>query len=77
MDKVRNKAYKYFQMYIRLLRADNDGYLTLACSGKRVLRTKCNAGHIYSKHYYPHIAFNIENCYPISAMTNKIQGASI
>ena len=76
ITKNKNKAYKYFQLYIRLLHADKDGYVTLACSNKRIFYTKCDAWHIYSKQRFPNIAFIEKNCRPISKWTNKMQWSS-
>lgn len=77
LTKNKKEAYKWFQLYIRLLRSDEKGYLKLADNGRRVFYTNCDAGHIYSKHNFPHIAFEEINCYPISKWTNKLQGDSI
>ena len=74
--KIKNKAHSAVQKYAKLSKMDADGYVTLMDTGERVKRNdpKVNAGHLYGKKNYPHLAFCLDNIRPISRWTNKKQG---
>jgi len=74
---MKQKAFREFQLLMRLVNADDDGHVTLVDTGQRVHYTKCDAGHYYPKKNYPHLAFEGINCYPISKNTNKLQGDNV
>jgi len=73
--KIKNKAHSAVQKYAKLSKMDKDGYVTLMDTGERVKRNdpKVNAGHLYGKKNYPHLAFCLDNIRPISRWTNKKQ----
>lgn len=84
IEKTKNKdvsikknykqlAFKYFQLYIRLLYANKDGMVWLYWEGKLVHYKKCVAWHMFPKQKYPHMVFLEDNCIPISWMTNRQQ----
>lgn len=74
--KIKNKAHSAVQKYAKLSKMDAEGYVTLMDTGERVKRNdpKVNAGHLYGKKNYPHLAFCLDNIRPISRRTNKKQG---
>lgn len=76
VDKIKNKAHSAVQKYAKLSKMDAEWYVTLMDTGERVKRNdpKVNAGHLYGKKNYPHIAFDLDNIRPISRWTNKKQG---
>ena len=71
--KMKTMAFNKFQLYCRLSRCDNDWFLTLIDSWKRVHYKKAQWWHYFSKKNYPWIAFDTDNCRPISWITNKLQ----
>ena len=72
----REKAYKQFQLYARLARSLSNWIIhTWPCQFAHYKITQW--WHIYSKHNFPHIAFYLPNCRPISSRENKRQGDSI
>lgn len=70
---MKQKAFKEFQLYCRISRADDRWYITMVDNLKKVHYTECQWGHFYPKHNYPHIAFSAINCRPISRQCNKMQ----
>lgn len=70
---VREKAFEVFQKCMRLLRADDQWYVLLMDTKQKVLRTECDGWHYFPKHNYPSIAFDEDNCRPISKRWNKQQ----
>lgn len=66
-------AFKYFQLYIRLFYADDNGMVWLMFEQKFVHYTKCNAWHMWGKQQNWHMAFLFDNCLPISSHTNRRQ----
>lgn len=69
----RSKAYTEFQLYARISRADSDGRVMFWDGTYWYYNQNCDWWHIYSKHNYPHIAFEILNCRPIGKQKNKMQ----
>jgi len=74
--KVKLLAYKLYQYVRKLSLADKKWFVTLADTGKRVHRSECVAGHIYSKSWNGHMAFLDMNVRPITSNTNRIQWTS-
>lgn len=77
---MKQKALAEFQKYCKLARCNvKTGLLTLVDTGEVVKWNdkKVNAWHYYPKHNYPHLAFDLDNCRPISRMTNKLQGDNV
>ncbi len=72
----RSKAYAEFQLYARLARSLSNWIVYIWPSEFSHYKTT-QWWHIYSKHNYPHIAFYLPNCRPISARENKRQWDSI
>lgn len=71
--KVKQKAFVMFQLRCRLSRADSEWMVMLLDRWYKVHYKTCDAGHYYPKSSYPHIAFEPDNCRPISKFMNKQQ----
>lgn len=76
VEKIKNKAHSAVQKYAKLSKMDAEWYVTLMDTGERVKRNDpvVNAGHLYWKKNYPHLAFDLDNIRPIKKRTNKKQG---
>lgn len=74
---MKQKAFKEFQLYCRISRANSRWYVTMVDNLKDVHYTECQWWHFYPKHNYPHIAFNQLNCRPISRQCNRMQGDNV
>ena len=76
VDKIRNKAHSAVQKYAKLSKMDAEWYVILMDTGERVKRNDpvVNAGHLYGKKNYQHLAFDLDNIRPIKKRTNKKQG---
>jgi hypothetical protein len=79
LGKIKNKAHSAVQKYAKLSKADKDGYVLTVDTKERLKRNdpKVQAGHHRPKQKYPHMAFDIDNIYPITAWNNKRQGDMI
>lgn len=74
--KIKDLAFKEFQLYCKLFRSWSKNWkiyvlaydIWVVCSISRV-----QWWHVYSKHNYPHIAFDVDNCRPILPSTNRSQ----
>lgn len=79
ITKIRNKAHSAVQKYAKLSKMDADGYVITVDTKERLKRNdpKVQAGHHRPKQKYPHMAFDIDNIYPITAWNNKRQGDMI
>jgi len=79
MDKIKNKAHSAVQKYAKLSRADKDGYIITVDTMERLKRNdkSVQAGHHRPKKNYPHMAFVVDNIYPIKKWTNKRQADMI
>lgn len=79
MAKIKNKAHSAVQKYAKLSKADKDGYVLTVDTKERLKRNdpKVQAGHHRPKQKYQHMAFDIDNIYPITAWNNKRQGDMI
>ena len=71
--KMKTMAFNKFQLYRRLSRCDKDWMLTLIDMWTRVHYKQAQWWHYFSKKIYPRIAFDTENCRPITQRTNKLQ----
>jgi len=79
MDKIKNKAHSAVQKYAKLSRADKDGYIITVDTMEKLKRNdkSVQAGHHRPKKNYPHMAFVVDNIYPIKKWTNKRQADMI
>lgn len=77
---MKQKAFAEFQKYCRLVRCNPKTWLlTLIDTWETVKRNdkKVNAWHYYPKHNFPHFAFSLLNCRPISRQCNRMQGDNV
>lgn len=72
---IKSKAFNMFQLYCRLLRADSEWYVIILDKMERVHYTECNWWHYFGKWTWPHLWFEIDNCWPISEDMNRKQGS--
>jgi len=73
---IKQKALAEFCRYCKLSRAEwmNDEIKVYAVDKQlRLPIGDTQGGHAYSKTTYPHLAFEMDNCRPITPMTNKRQ----
>jgi len=70
ISKIKAEAFALVQKYARMLRADEDGMVTLLDTGERVHWTKAYWWHLRPKFNYPQLAFEIDNIRPISGGGN-------
>ena len=74
--KDKQQAFAEFQLYCKLVRAENIGWKIMCFAidtQRRLGIKKVQWGHIFSKHNYPQLAFYVNNCRPITPMANKLQ----
>lgn len=71
--KIKQKAFNMFQSYCRLKRANHNLRVILMDTGASKWYQGCDGWHFYPKHNYPHLAFEVDNCRPISKRMNKRQ----
>lgn len=77
LSSIKKEAFSIFQLYIRISKSDEKGFVKLVDTGKKVYYTECDAGHYYPKSNYPQLAFYSDNVRPISKYTNKAQGDNV
>lgn len=73
LSAVKKEAFAIFQLYIRISKSNNKGFVVLLDNKNTVYYTECDAGHFYPKSNYPQLAFTVDNVFPISKYTNKAQ----
>lgn len=73
LSRYKNEAFSIFQLYIRISKSNNKGFVVLLDNKNTVYYTECDAGHFYPKSNYPQLAFVVDNVFPISKYTNKAQ----
>lgn len=73
LKEMKKLAFDKFQLYCRLLRCDKNQNLRLVDTLEYVHYKKAQWWHYFSKFNYPHIAFEVINCRPITQTTNQIQ----
>lgn len=76
---LKAQAFYRFQMRSKLLRTDENWYVVCLDNWEKRfwIGDWVDGGHIYSKHNYPQLAFDILNCRPITKRANKKQGDTI
>lgn len=79
----KDKALTEFQKRARLARSrsvypsSDPVVITRDTMQEKPRNKKVNGWHIFSKHNYPHIAFELNNCRPITSQGNRMQGDQI
>ena len=73
LSAVKKEAFAIFQLYIRISKSNNRGFVVLLDNKNTVYYTECDAGHFFPKSNYPQLAFVVDNVFPISKYTNKAQ----
>lgn len=71
--KIKQRAFNMFQSYCRISRADSKLKVVLMDTGQKKWYQWCDGWHFYPKHNYPQLAFEVDNCRPISKRMNKRQ----
>ena len=81
LTKIKNEAFKEFQEWTKLIKCQLSKWKVIIYLQDKLcwveLSWLVNAGHIYPKQKYPHMAFDLRNVYPISSGTNYSQWDTI